>query len=293
MSDRAGSRLVDAGGKPLTPPASALAGAKVKILVAVPTVKWQCTVDIASFAMKLGMASMMPEVPWEFAFKSSSGHSGLSYPVDYNRNLLVGYAIATEYDWIWFVDSDVLPKDNFIGLLTQLGNADVVAGIYPLLGKDPDPPVAWTAYVWGKGTHKETKEEIEGFLLADPREHGPIIEGGAAGTGAMLISRKVFTDPKMRLGPDEDGVPQLFKLQYSPAGKLIATEDMDFCRRLRANGYKLLVDTRVQWGHVKLNDVKYMEDAMQWAFDNGRERERMEAERAAGNAAVRGPERPQ
>jgi hypothetical protein len=251
---------------------------KIRILVAHPTLRFASTDHIAGMMLKLGMMSIMEESPWEFSYKSSSGYSGLSYPVDYQRNMLAKEAIDKGYDWIWFVDSDTLPDDSFAKLLQILPHADAVAGIYPLFGKPPDPPVAWTAYEWLEGLNMDKPDAPHaGFMLADPNEHSYIV-GGAAGTGAMLISRKVLIDPAMRLAPGDDP-PVIFKLRYEPSGKLIATEDMDFCRRLRDNGYKLITDCSARWGHVKTFDVVGVEKCMQWAFDQGRDHER----NASGN----------
>lgn len=261
---------------------------KIRILVAIPTLRHACTVEIAALTLKLGIMSAMDECPWEFDLKSSSGYSGLSYPVDYNRNLLAKHAIEKGYDWIWFVDSDVLPDDTFHHLLLLLDKGDAIAGIYPLFGKPPDPPVAWTAYEWKKGLNKDTGLMHEGFVLVDPNRENPYIIGGAAGTGNMLINRKVLIDPAMRVGPDDvDGTPAIFKLQHGITGKLIATEDMDFCKRMRENGHRLVIDLRVKWGHVKTGDVRGTENAMQWAFNQGRDLGRNESGNSQHTAAVR------
>jgi hypothetical protein len=240
-------------------------------MVAIPTLRWACTVNIASLMLKLGKMSEMAECPFDFSFRSSSGPSGLSYGVDHQRNLLAKHALDGGHEWLWFIDSDTLPDDSFIHMFTHMlkDDVDAVAGIYPLFAKAPDPPVAWTYYEWAYKIDKVTGERLEGFALADPNRPNPIVVGGAAGTGFMAIRRRVLESPKMRVG-DDPLLPAIFKLQYDICGRLIATEDMDFCRRMRDNGFKLIIDARVKCGHVKTHDVKWTEDAMQWAFNIGR-----------------------
>lgn len=271
MGSRRTRREAQLGGKGSSPLAKLpRVERKARILVGFPTLRWQSTCEIASLMLKLGVISEMPQSPWEFSTYTSSGQSGLSYPVDYQRNLIMAKAIEGNYDWLWFIDSDVLPdSDSYIRLLMNLDKADVVAGIYPMFGKHPDPHVAWAVYENKTGLDPRTNVEGEGFVLTNPYERtDPLIWGGAAGTGNMLISAKIMRDDKMYL--DATTTPKtMFKLQYETTGKLIATEDMDFCRRVRNHGYTFLTDTYVRWGHVKTSDVRFTEDAMKWAYDLG------------------------
>lgn len=209
--------------------------------------------------MTLGYMTYHPNTEFAFDLFITSGASGFSYPADYQRNLLVKKFLASKCDWLWFIDSDILPPDNVLELLKLLPRADVVAGIYPLMSKPPDPSVAWTIY----------DLTPTGFRLADISREGEIVEhtGGTA-TGMMLISRKVLEDPRMRLDLTSDP-PAIFKLNFDPNGKPLNTEDLAFCRNLHKNGYKLLVHTGVRCGHLKVADVMDVQTAMDVAFGVG------------------------
>lgn len=193
-----------------------------------------------------------------FTFRVLSGSTTISYPVEFMRNRLVGMALTdpTVTD-LWFLDSDVMPPDNVLQLLMtqEKTDADIVAGIYRI-PDDKVPEGVWSVY--RSFLNSPVWITIDDDHL--PKEPFP---ADGAGTGAMIIRRRVLDDARLRLVPDSEFVPQMdsdktgrplpciFRTQRSAWGELITTDDLDFCYRTRALGYSLIVDPRVRFGHIK------------------------------------------
>lgn len=234
-------------------------------MIGIPTIKWQSTIGISHLMMTLGQLTYREASPFAFDFHSESGSSVFSYPADYQRNIIVKKFLASKAEWLWFIDSDILPPDNTFELLKLLPEADVVAGIYPLMSKDPDPPVCWTCY---DIVEVDTPNKYS-FRLRDISREGEIVrDAGGAATGYMLIHRRVLEDARMY--HDWNADPKgLFIIEKDSNGKPRNTEDLRFCRYLTINGYKLIVHTGVRCGHLKTSDVTDTQDAMNRAFEVG------------------------
>jgi hypothetical protein len=108
-----------------------------------------------------------------------------------------------------------------------------------------------------------------------------VIERDAAGTGMMIIARRVFEDPRMKYPReymtftgrattlrdcDPDG---WFLNRHKPNGAYEATEDIDFCYRAKKLGYRLMVDYGVKSGHIKQVDVLDIAKYSVEAYENG------------------------
>ena len=126
----------------------------------------------------------------------------------------------------------------------------------------------------------EWDEEREGYIQPDMPEDG-VIERDAAGTGMMIISRRVLEDPRMKFPRewiamtgkkrtlrdcDPDG---WFKNRHKPNGAYETTEDIDFCYRAKKLGYRLFVDYGVKSGHIKQTDVLDIAKYSVEAYENG------------------------
>ena len=236
---------------------------KIRIAVGMPTLKWACTSGIADLMLTLGYMTYSAKSPYAFDSIMSSGSSNFSYPADYQRNMIAKKFLEGKCDWLWFIDSDILPPANVLELLKLLPEADVIAGIYPLMSRPPDPPVCWTCY--------DIVDTPTGgsFRLRDiTRDHEIVRDAGGAATGMMLIHRRVLEDPRMWLAPEADPIG-IFKLNFEPNGRPMNTEDMAFCKNLHKNGYKLIVHTGVRCGHVKVEDVTNVQEAMDLSFTIG------------------------
>lgn len=133
------------------------------------------------------------------------------------RNRIVSEFLAKDSRrWIWFIDSDTIPPRN-LSLLDHREESLIVCGWYntyrPDLSIRPIPCV----YL----THPNIPGATVGYKQKNwPEEEA--FEADAAGTGCMLIDRKLFDDPEFeRLEPFVYG-------RYN--GRFLG-EDITFCLR--------------------------------------------------------------
>jgi len=142
------------------------------------------------------------------------------------RNYIRDYALKNDYDYLLFVDSDVILPKNAI-LFLYGSKSDVVSGVYlnnfNFDGKNVIAPVLFKDL--GNGECKLfTYEGVAG---------GEIIDIGAAGLGCCLISRKVL-----------EAVP--FRTFGNSA---TGGEDMAFFVDARAKGFKTVANLAVKCIH--------------------------------------------
>jgi glycosyltransferase involved in cell wall biosynthesis len=90
----------------------------MKILLAIPSARYievECITSIFSMKKKRGMELFIP----------------CSYSVDVARNNIAKYAKDHKFDYIFWVDSDIiLPKDALMKLLSH--DKDIVSGVLRL-----------------------------------------------------------------------------------------------------------------------------------------------------------------
>lgn len=163
-------------------------------------------------------------------------------PVSYARNVAVtnflNHPTATK---LWFIDDDLVPTESSLKIFDS--NADIVSGLYYLLLMDNGTPrISSAAYTKIDG----------GFKQVNPKDRligQSIIPIDAAGTGTLLIDKKVFLDDKMKnskIYVNSEGVEiklsqeepvSFFRTQYKPNGSEERSEDIDFVWRAKQLGY--------------------------------------------------------
>lgn len=147
------------------------------------------------------------------------------------RNSISNYAFLYDYNFILFIDSDVIvPPDTLSKLLSHVTNdTTIYSGFYPIFDKYGFPiPCA-------KIIKNNIIMDIPEELLKD------ILEVDIIGLGCCLIPREIFTKVKFRCVRDKKG-------------KLIQSEDMCFCEDVKKNGYKLLYDFNLVAKHIIQGD---------------------------------------
>lgn len=143
-----------------------------------------------------------------------------------------------EGDWIWFIDDDHAFRDDvLLSLLAR--NVDIVTPIC-LRRAQPFLPVP--------------AEHGDFLNLAN---HGPddLVEVNHGGSSGMLIRKRVLDaiePPWFELGRDENGAR--------------VSEDVNFCRRAQAAGFKVHVDLAVRLGHMTTAIIwpVWNEDEQRW-----------------------------
>lgn len=150
-----------------------------------------------------------------------------AHPIDSNRNMVVKKFLtlpeAQKYEWLLFVDSDVVPPPYAAEILLSRGKK-IVGGVCFIMGNDgyPIPNIS---------------KELEGGFIKPE-----LMEVKGMGTGCILIHREVLKKIKRNH----------FRFRYDKWGIAgIAGEDYDFCEKAVKKGYKIYADLTVQCEHYK------------------------------------------
>lgn len=230
------------------------------IFIGIPTMGQRVTNAIADLCEAALMMQYMPNCPWRFTVKRSNGFQGVAYA----RNKLVGDFLATDAEVLWFLDHDTKPSANSFELLLLQNRFDIAAGIYPAFQKreGQKPTLTFGAYY----------ENADGTWRVDPLPEtgNPIIPVDGVMMGATIIKRALFEDERLLLSPVEDPkAPPFFQTPIAPNGKLLATEDVDFCSRAGKLGYRIGVHSGIKWGHLKELDLLTVAGMMVDAYLKG------------------------
>lgn len=148
-----------------------------------------------------------------------------NYSIDVSRNLIVKYAQENKFDYIFWVDSDIiLPKDALIKLIAH--DKDIVSGVYAYKILGGDKAVA-------KRFLLDKEDTYEDIPLKEIKEYKGLMKVDGFGFGCVLTKTEVFN-----------------KIKYP---HFIYTfdmgEDIFFCRKAQNEGYELFIDTTILCGH--------------------------------------------
>ena len=225
------------------------------IAVKIPTL----TTVNSSLLVFVSALAAMRDVPYEFQIGVVQNHK----PHDYARNTAIRDVFKNEnIAKVWFIDSDIIPNPRAMRLLSV--DADIAVGPYPIVKRDDEGLLVpqTTAYVFkDEEVFHPIEFNGEGFCEVD-----------GAGMGMMVIGRNVLTDERMWLDNDPaDYIGKkptvehvLFRHSYNPDGSMSVGEDMDFCRRARGCGYRIVADSSIHTGHMKELDLHDVQRAL-WA----------------------------
>lgn len=154
-------------------------------------------------------------------------------PVDRARNMALASAMAYGADWLLMIDADVfVPSPTagkvLINMITDAAEAgfDVVAA-----------PVMSRAF---QNPHLMAYVDSEGGLRAINRSDAKpgLVPIDAASTAIMAINLHSLNDSVQ------------FRFVEATADNPWLSEDIAFCRQMRALGKKIACDTRVMTGHM-------------------------------------------
>ena len=185
----------------------------MKTLIAIPTsrdIEIQCAASIIGMKRKGRIGVFCPQ----------------SYSIGDSRNLIVEHALEIGYDYIMWVDSDmILPKNTLTTLMSH--DKDVVSGVYAykLIGAEN----AVT-----KRFKDKAKDIYEDIPLKEITESKRLIEVDGVGFGCVLTKVDVFRHIKKPW------------FRYTPN----MGEDIYFCRKAQKAGYQVYLDTSILCGHV-------------------------------------------
>lgn len=149
-------------------------------------------------------------------------------PFDHARNTAVETVLKHKFQWLLFIDDDVLfPADVFFRLSRH--NLDIVSGLYFRRNEPLFPVMLKTDGTQSSWVTKFTPNSV--------------LEVDMVGAGCLLINRKVLESiqkPWFEWLCDKDDLPQYEKV----------SEDFAFCRKAKRSGFKIHVDTSVECMHA-------------------------------------------
>ena len=192
---------------------------KPEIFIAIPTTG-NIRTELASFL--LGLDRRTYNIIVSFTIGGGIAH---------NRNLLVNSFLKTDYEWLLFIDSDVMPPLNVLDMVKN--GKDICSGVVYQYKHGGIVNLILDKY---KDVYKFTKKSIE----------DDITEIDATGTGCLLINRKVFNKMKK----------PYFQFLYDDSGLTKLSEDLNFCKEAQVVGFKIWLDKRIIAHHYKIVDLK-------------------------------------
>ena len=189
----------------------------MKTLIAVP-----CMDQVpAQFAQSLAM--LEKEGPTSVAFQIGS----LIYT---SRNNLSSMAIQGGYDYIFWLDSDMMfPPGvlrHMIKTIQSIEDDVILSGVY-CRRVAPFSPTVFSELDLSEGAHWKNIENV-------PDE---IFECEGFGFGCVLAPTMAFIEVSAKFGD-----------MFTPING--TGEDLSFCWRARQCGWKLMCDPRIELGHV-------------------------------------------
>ena len=220
----------------------------MKTLIGIPTYdkKDYCWVEFVSSIKRLKTPVYMVDTSEEIdSLRYDAEEEGFYYKhiqeekrmnrVIKARNEIIDYAIKNNYDYILFVDSDVIvPKDTIERLMDSIKENSIVSGFYIVTNKLGLPTPAAKFYV----EDQVFKIHVRDFLpvLIDNEVH----DVDAIGMGCCLMSKEIFTKYK-------------FRCERGEYGDVTKAEDICFCDDISKDNIKILFDTSLVCAH-KISD---------------------------------------
>ena len=191
--------------------------ANKKVLIAVPCM------DMVSAQFCQSLATLKKYIDTEVIFQIGS----LVYT---SRNNLAGLAVKGAYDYVFWLDSDMVFAPETLGYMVDVleeKDLDILSGLY-FRRQPPFTPVVFSKLkIDEEGCHWENRDDIPSSLF----------ECEGIGFGCVLMRTGVFVDVFNKYGAP-----------FTPIAGV--GEDLSFCWRAREMGYKIHVDPNILLGHV-------------------------------------------
>lgn len=200
--------------------------AKIRVLLGMPMYEGIKTKALASYTDFLSKMAHSPR------FSVHAMYHGGTY-LDVNREEISHSAIEDNYDYLFFVDSDMIFPTTILDILWDK-HKDVIGGVYGLRSGCEHGPCVY-----------DYNEKRGAF---DAQEHWPLnktYKVGGIGTGMLLIKVSALKKiPAPRFAYLECETPD----KYGNRRRL--GEDLSFCLRCRKAGIKIYADSHATVGHL-------------------------------------------
>lgn len=201
------------------------------------------TREIVTMKWALGLRGLA--LPAASGIKTVAGR-----PFDVARNEACDDALRLGFQWLMFLDDDVIPPGDIFGRLAGHG-ADVISGLYHRR-QEPICPVAMVFNAQGQPT-----------WVTSWNPPNSTVEVDLVGAGCLLIHRRVLEKVdrpwfEWEIGRDEGrrGVTPPFGgagvTKDDKPQRNAMSEDFTFCLKAKRAGFRIYLDTSVHCEHVGL-----------------------------------------
>lgn len=228
------------------------------------------TTGVIRYEWHSAYANIIIPTNWQARAVAVPISSPLGYSVAEGRNLIVRNFLQTDYEWLFFIDHDVIcPPNTFIWLddLMRKAESPIIGGLYYTKGY-PAEPLVYLGH--GNGPYKKFKlgEKVwcDGLGMGFTAIHrellqvmwriSPLLKYNDKSTARNVFQtpRRTWVDPETHLWVKE-----------------IGTEDLNFCSRVIKEGlaktttwkhlakkkYPFLIDTTMFCWHMDMNGTTY------------------------------------
>ncbi|MEK6882016.1 MAG: glycosyltransferase [Nanoarchaeota archaeon] len=166
------------------------------------------------------------------------------FPLDNARNRCVKEFLEMDYDYLFFIDDDIVPPLDALHKLISSDKDIIGAVAFSMRSEDGlDFPYPVTL------KYNENKE----YILFIPKPATGIHEVDATGGASILYKRRVFEHPMMEC-------PYSFK--YHRDGTLALTCDFVVHQKAQAAGFKIYIDFDLLCSHIREVDIKSINNLM-------------------------------
>lgn len=186
---------------------------------------------------------MLQLITWCLKYKVLIFPPQRFYPIAKARNVCVEAFLKSDYEWLFFVDSDTVPPADALDILLK-DNKQFTSGIVCNLKLCTDGVQRPVPCVFRQPQNKREFEECKDIKAYYPlkKSYKGLKEIAAAGMACTLLHRSVFKNLK----------PPYFKERYvGKPGEVATGEDIMFCQTMEAQGIKMWADFRVRCSHWK------------------------------------------
>ena len=208
-------------------------------------------VDIVVLSMGMlrkELAATLMAVGYDRRYNIISGFAATD-PTSNNRCQICKEFVDSERrpDWLMMIDEDQSPNGDFLQWVES--DADVISFATPCWkpATSPHSPIVWNVQL--NEDNREfapTVSNPDVTVLTNMLPDEPVTEVASAGTGAILIHRRVLEHPALR-APFID--------EFNEFGIRIEGHDLAFCRRAREVGFKVASVLQNPSSHYKTIDL--------------------------------------
>ena len=212
---------------------------KQRIMIALLTYGDSVNVSFLSWLDQLAVLNSDPAHPRTYEVAYVPGRR----PVAYARNVAMARFLKSGADKLWFIDDDLVPTESSLRIFES--DADIISGLYYLLFVEEGSRPSILSCIYYKKSGGFSNIDAKTRLIGQS-----IIPIDAAGTGSLVIDRRVFMDSRMMLPleyemadggidrhSDADSVPY-FRTLYKADASEERSEDLDFVWRAKQLGYR-------------------------------------------------------